>query len=87
MPAPRPADLTDLAALEAAYRRALFTILGHGLFFVVCCIVAIVARRLFKMPPALLTVVFVVALVLFGGELFRFLRYRRQLRLRREGVS
>ena len=71
---------TDLATLEAAYRKSLWTIIGHGVFFVSCCAVAVIARRLFKMPPALLTVVFVVALLLFGGDLLRFLSYRRRLR-------
>ncbi len=69
----------DLAAAEAAYRKSLFTIIGHAVFFVVCCAVAVIARRMFKMPPALLTVVFFVALLLFGGDLLRFLSCRRRL--------
>ena len=32
------------------------------------------------MPPALLTVVFAVALVLFGGDILRFLALRRRYR-------
>jgi hypothetical protein len=32
-----------------------------------------------KMPPALLTVVFFIALLLFGGDLLRFLSCRRRL--------
>jgi hypothetical protein len=32
-----------------------------------------------NMPPALLTVVFFVALILFGGDLLRFLSHRRKL--------
>jgi DMSO reductase anchor subunit len=63
-----------------AYRKARFTLIGHGIFFAFCCGVAVVARRMFKMPPALLTVVFAVALVLFGSDILRFLRTRRQLR-------
>lgn len=74
-----PAAPETFATLHAAYRKSLFTIIGHGIFFVVCCAVAVIARRMFKMPPALLTVVFAVALVLFGGDLFRFLRHRRRL--------
>ncbi|WP_414661287.1 hypothetical protein [Horticoccus sp. 23ND18S-11] len=87
MAAPHPDDLTDLAALEKAYRKALFTILGHGLFFLACCVVAVLARRMLKMPPALLTVVFAVALILFGGDFIRFLSYRRKLRRRRESLA
>ena len=74
-----PDEPEDFATIHAAYRKALFTIIGHGVFFVVCCAVAVIARRMFKMPPALLTVVFAVALVLFGGDLIRFFRHRRRL--------
>ena len=73
------ATAKDLAAAEVAYRKSLFTIIGHTVFFVICCTVAIIARRMVKMPPALLTVVFIVALLLFGGDLLRFLSCRRRL--------
>lgn len=76
-----PAAIENFATLHAAYRKALFTIIGHGIFFAVCCVVAIIARRMFNLPPALLTVVFAVALVLFGGDLFRFFRHRRRLQI------
>ena len=79
-----PAATEDFATIHAAYRKSLFTIIGHGVFFVVCCAVAVIARRMFKMPPALLTVVFAVTLILFGGDLIRFLRHRRRLQLWRE---
>lgn len=69
-----------LTTALAAYRKARFTLIGHGVFFVICCAVAVVARRMFKMPPALLTVVFAVALVLFGGDILRFVLTRRQVR-------
>lgn len=80
----------DSRLLDAltAYRKARFTLIGHGIFFVACCAVAVVARRMFKMPPALLTVVFAVALLLFGGDILRFIRTRRQLRrLQEAGTS
>jgi hypothetical protein len=84
MAAPRADDITDLPALEAAYRKARFTIIGHGVFFVLCCAIAILARRMLNLPPALLTVAFVVALLLFGGDVLRFFSYRRRLRRLRE---
>lgn len=84
MPALRDDDITDLATLEAAYRKSRFTIIGHAVFFFICCVVAVLARRMLKMPPALLTVVFIVALLLFGGDLLRFLSYRRRLRRLRD---
>lgn len=84
MAAQRVDDIRDLATLEVAYRKSRFTIIGHGVFFFVCCAIAVIARRMLKMPPVLLTVVFVVALLLFGGDLLRFLSYRRRLRRLRE---
>ena len=87
MAGPRPEDMTDLATLEAAYRKSFRTILGHAVFFIACCAVAVIARRMFKMPPALLTVVFFVALLLFGGDLLRFMSYRRRIRRARENLS
>jgi isoprenylcysteine carboxyl methyltransferase (ICMT) family protein YpbQ len=77
----------DLAKAEADYRKARFTIIGHGIFFVACCTLAVIARRMFKMPPALLTVVFVVALLLFGGDLLRFLSTKRRLGRLREAQT
>jgi hypothetical protein len=77
----------ELATLEAAYRKSLRTIIGHAVFFIICCTVAVILRRMFKMPPALLTMVFVVALLLFGGDILRFLSYRRRLRRIRESLS
>ena len=85
--AARRDDISDLATLEAAYRKSLFTIIGHAVFFIVCCTIAVIFRRLFKMPPALLTVVFIIALLLFGGDFLRFLSYRRRLRRIRETLS
>ena len=79
--------MTELATLEAAYRKSLRTIIGHAVFFIICCTVAVILRRMFKMPPALLTVAFIVALVLFGGDILRFLSYRRRLRRIRESLS
>jgi len=81
---PAAAGTEDLATVEAAYRKILRTIIGHSVFFVVCCVVAIVLRKMFRMPPALLTVAFFVALLLFGGDLIRFLNCRSRLRRLRE---
>jgi hypothetical protein len=87
MASPRHETMTELANLEAAYRKSLWTIIGHAVFFVVCCAIAIIARRMLKMPPALLTVVFVVALLLFGGDIWRFLSCRRRLKRMRESLN
>lgn len=87
MAAPRIDDIKDLATLEVAYRKSRFTIICHAAFFIGCCVLAVFARRMTKMPPALLTVVFVVALLLFGGDILRFFSYRRRLRRLREKLS
>ena len=84
MAGPAHHDMTELAMLETAYRKSLRTIIGHAVFFIICCTTAVILRRMFKMPPALLTMVFVVALLLFGGDILRFLSYRRRLRQIRE---
>ncbi len=76
-----PTAQEEFALLHAAYRKALFKIISHAVFFVLCCTIAVIARKMLKMPPSLLTVVFAVALILFGGDLFRFLRNRRRLQL------
>jgi len=81
-PGARPAE--DLATLEIAYRKIRWTIIGHAVFFVACCVIAVVARSMIKMPPALLTMVFLVALLLFGGDIWRFFSCRRRLRRARE---
>lgn len=75
---PPPPD--DPAAIVAAYRKSRFTMICNGVFFLVCCAVAVIVRKMIGMPPALLTVVFGVALVLFGGDILRFLALRRQYR-------
>jgi cytochrome c biogenesis protein CcdA len=74
----------ELNAAEAAYHKILWTILGHTAFFVVCCVIAIILRRMSRLPPALLSVAFFVALVLFGGDFIRFIRCRSRLRRLRE---
>jgi cytochrome c biogenesis protein CcdA len=76
----------ELATLETAYRKSRRTVIGHTVFFVVCCTIAVILRHIFRMPPALLSVVFGVALVLFGGDVFRFLSQRRRLRQMRENL-
>ncbi len=75
---PTPAE--KLAELEPAYRRATCKVICHVVFIVVCCVAAIIIRGMMRLPPALLTTVFVVALLVFGNDFIRFivLRYRVQ---------
>ena len=69
----------EIAATEAAYRKALFRLLFQLGFIVICCIVATGVRGMFGLPPALLSAVLIVALLLFSPEIFRFLSLRNQL--------
>jgi hypothetical protein len=75
---------SDLAAVQAEYRKWFWTVIGHTIFFALCIIAAVALRRMFRMPPALLTVPFFIALLLFGGDLLKFLSWRRRLRALRE---
>ena len=87
MASSRQADLEELAALEKAYRKFRFTVICHSAFLVLCIATATIVRRMVGMPPALLTVVLGAAFLLFGGDFFRFLSYRRRLRTLREKLS
>ena len=73
-------DSTPEEDLRRAYRRALWTLVGHGVFVAACVAVAAVARRMFRLPPALLGIALIVALIVFGGDIMRFLRLRDQVR-------
>lgn len=66
--------------IRSAYRRALWTLVGHGIFVGACVALAALARRVFRLPPALLGVALIVALVVFGGDIMRFLRLRERVR-------
>jgi ABC-type transport system involved in cytochrome bd biosynthesis fused ATPase/permease subunit len=79
----RPTD-EEIAALEATYRRAMFKLIFIFAFIVACCVVAAVARQAMGLPPALLSAVLIIALLLFSPEIFRFLRLRNQLQRLRD---
>lgn len=74
----------EAAALETAYRRATFKLIFVLGFIVACCVGAAMARQLMGLPPALLSAVLIVALLLFSPEIFRFLRLRNQVQSMRE---
>ena len=79
-----PASATDLAELERAYRGARFKVLLHAIFVGLCCVGTLMLRRFFRLPPAMLGVVIIVALLVFSGDIMRFFRLRDELqRMRR----
>jgi hypothetical protein len=70
----------DFAMVQKAYRRARWTLIGHAVFLGGGLLFATVVRRAAGLPPALLGVAIIVALVLFGGDIMKFLRLRDRLR-------
>ena len=74
----------EVAALEAAYRKALFKLIFHLIFVVVCCLGAAVLRQIMGLPPAFLSAVLIVALLLFSPDIFRFMVLRNKVKSRRE---
>ncbi|MDP3073253.1 MAG: hypothetical protein Q8N18_23380 [Opitutaceae bacterium] len=77
----------DPAALLAAYRKAIWKMIGLGVFFALCFAIVFLARRAGKLPPAVLTLPLIAALLLFGVDLFRFVSLRRRVREMREASS
>ncbi|HEX2854190.1 MAG TPA: hypothetical protein VHO24_13215 [Opitutaceae bacterium] len=78
----------NLEQLEMSYRKSRRTVLGHFVFLLVCCIVAVALRRFFRFPPILAWTVFVVAGVVFARDIGNFflLRYK-VIRLRLDQES
>jgi hypothetical protein len=70
----------ELAAAEQAYRKARWTLLGHAVFMAACIALAIFLRRMFRLPPATLGVALIVALLVFGGDIMKFMRTRERIR-------
>ena len=83
----RPTE-DEIEAVEAAYRKSLYKVVGHLVFIVVCCVAAAMLRQVMGLPPAFLSAVLIVALLLFSGDIFLFFRLRNKLqRLREEDSS
>jgi hypothetical protein len=74
-----PSEAEHLEAVQA-YRRALWKLAAHALFVGGCVIFAVVIRRTFKLPSAMLGLALIAALILFSGDILRFLRARERLK-------
>lgn len=70
----------DYAQVERAYRRAKWKLIFHVLFVAAACAPAILLRRFLKMQPAVLGVVFIVALIVFASDIMHFFRCRDRYR-------
>jgi hypothetical protein len=75
---------TELDEAERTYRKLQVTMLWHLAFLVLCIVAAFVARRAMGLPPALLGVVLIVALIAFGGDIMKFLSCRDRVRRLRD---
>jgi hypothetical protein len=74
--------------LEKARRRAKRTLIAHAIFVGLCCIAALMLRKLLRLPPTLAWTVFAVPLVVFSGDIARFFWRSHQLnRLRAKASS
>lgn len=82
-----PALPNELAEAERAYRKLRLTLILHLVFFLGCCILGSILRRSIGLPPAMLGVVIIVALIVFGGDIFKFLVCRDRLRRLRASRS
>src|SRR3954462_15206501 len=83
------ADSMHLAILnlEKAQRRAKCTLIGHAIFVFLCCFAALMLRKLLRLPPQLAWTVFAVPLVVFSGDIARWMWRTRQLNRLRAKVS
>jgi hypothetical protein len=73
--------------LEKAQRRAKRTLIGHAIFVFLCLIAALILRKLLRYPPQLAWTVFAVPLVVFSGDIARFLWRSHNLNRLRAKVS
>jgi hypothetical protein len=69
-----------------AYRRSRLTMFGHLIFLGLCIAAVAIGRRMAGLPPQLLGVVLIVALILFGKDIMTFLHLRSKLARLREQV-
>ena len=65
----------EFAAVVEAHRLARRKVFGHLFFFLICIVLALVARRFLKFPPQLGWVIFAIFALVFAGDLVR-LAYR-----------
>jgi hypothetical protein len=70
----------EITQMEAAYRRAKFTIICHVLFLGLVCGAGVLIRRAMGLPPLFLAGVLIISLVVFGGDIMKLFYCRNELR-------
>ncbi|MEO7415007.1 MAG: hypothetical protein ABIZ81_16830 [Opitutaceae bacterium] len=73
--------------LEKAQRRAKRTLIGHAIFVIICCFVALILRKLLRYPPQLAWTVFAAPMLVFSGDIARWLWRSHQLNRLRAKVA
>ena len=69
----------DLRTAETQYRQSRFAVLCHVAFLVVALIFAVAVRRAVGLPQQMLGVVIIVALIVFGRDIMRFMHLRSKV--------
>jgi hypothetical protein len=69
----------DLPTAETEYRKSRFTVLCHVGFLVVALVIAVAVRRAIGLPQQMLGVVIIVALLVFGRDIMRFMHLRSKV--------
>lgn len=78
----------DLQTAETEYRKSRMTVLWHVGFLTVALIFAVGVRRAIGLPQQMLGVVIIVALLVFGRDIMRFMYLRSKVaRLRAEAEN
>lgn len=73
--------------LEKAQRRAKRTLIGHAIFVFVGCVVALILRKLLRYPPTLAWTVFAAPLLVFSGDIGRWIWRSHKLNRLRAKLS
>lgn len=79
--------VVQVATLVEAHRKARRVVLGHFFFFLVCVVLALIARRFLKFPPQLSWVIFAAFVLAFAGDLGRLAYRNFQLQRLRAAAS
>ena len=77
----------DSLDLEKAQRRAKRILIGHAIFVGLCLFAALILRRALRYPPQIAWTVFVVPMLVFSGDIGRWMWRSYRLNQLREKAS
>lgn len=70
---------SEFEQVMQAYRRSRWTMIGHAVFLGVGLLAIVLARRLVGLPPQVIATVIIVALVVFGRDIMKFIQLRSRV--------